>query len=434
MNDMDKICYILQDYFESSLPPLIEREFPYSFLDSNLVISIVGVRRSGKTYLLYQLINKLKKTIPSHNIIYINFEDDRLYPLTGEELKVLLDIYKQNFSYDQQKPLYLLLDEIQNIPLWEATIRRLYDREKNLKIIISGSSSRLLSSEISTALRGRTLTHKVFPFSFKEFLKANKINFEIKNIKYSTKRNIIIKGLRDYLEFGGFPQVVLEENKTELLQEYYRAILYRDIVERYQIKNLKLFENFLKVVTQHTASLFSYGKTLNLFKSMGHKISKNTLIEYMKYIESTFFAFEVPIFSYSIKDQLQYPRKLYIIDTGIRNAVSFRFSLDWGKLAENLVFIELKRQDKEIYYWKNSKNLEVDFLIKEGLEIKELIQVCWNIEDEKTRKKEIKALLKAMDEFKIKEALVITENYDGSEEIDKKKIIFIPLWHWLILI
>jgi len=165
MNDMDKIRYILQDYFESSLPPLIEREFPYSFLDSNLVISIVGVRRSGKTYLLYQLINKLKKTVPSHNIIYINFEDDRLYPLTGEELKVLLDIYKQNFSYDQQKPLYLLLDEIQNIPLWEATIRRLYDREKNLKIIISGSSSRLLSSEISTALRGRTLTHKVFPFS-----------------------------------------------------------------------------------------------------------------------------------------------------------------------------------------------------------------------------------------------------------------------------
>jgi len=327
-----------------------------------------------------------------------------------------------------------LLDEIQNIPLWEATIRRLYDREKNLKIIISGSSSRLLSSEISTALRGRTLTHKVFPFSFKEFLKANRINFEIKNIKYSTKRNIIIKGLRDYLEFGGFPQVVLEENKTELLQEYYRAILYRDIVERYQIKNLKLFENFLKVVTQHTASLFSYGKTLNLFKSMGYKISKNTLIEYMKYIESTFFAFEVPIFSYSIKDQLQYPRKLYIIDTGIRNAVSFRFSLDWGKLAENLVFIELKRQDKEIYYWKNSKNLEVDFLIKEGVEIKELIQVCWNIEDEKTRKREIRALLKAMDEFKIKEALVITENYDDSEEIDKKKIFFIPLWHWLILI
>lgn len=191
MDDMDKIRYILEEWFESSLPPLIEREFSYAFLDSKLIVSIVGVRRSGKTYLLYQLVYKLKRDIPFANIIYINFEDDRLYPLTGEELKVLVDIYKQNFSYDLKKPLYLLLDEIQNIPLWENTVRRLYDKDKNLKIIITGSSSRLLSSEISTALRGRTLTHKVFPFSFKEFLKAKNINFnqhsavtEERNVQY----------------------------------------------------------------------------------------------------------------------------------------------------------------------------------------------------------------------------------------------------------
>lgn len=239
--------------------------------------------------------------------------------------------------------------------------------------------------------------------------------------------------MKEYLEFGGFPQVVLEENKTEILKEYYRAILYRDIVERYRIKNLRLFENFLKIITQNISNLFSYGKTFNLFKSMGFRISKNTLIEYMSYIESSFFAFEVPIFSYNIKDQLQYPRKIYIIDTGLRNAVSFRFSYDFGKLAENLVFLELKRKDKEIYYWKNSQNLEVDFLIKEGLKVKELIQVCWKIEDEITKKREIKSLLKAMDEFKIKESVVITEDYDEIKEIDKKKIVFKPLWQWLIL-
>ena len=357
MNNMEKLRYILEEWFEYQIPPLIEREFHHTLLDSNLILSLVGVRRSGKTYLLYQLVNKLKKDIPSSNIIYINFEDDRLYPLTGEELKVLVDVYKQNFSYDSKKPLYLLLDEIQNIPLWENTVRRLYDKSKNLKIIITGSSSRLLSSEISTALRGRTLTYKVFPFSFKEFLKVKNIDFESKNIKYSSRKNNVIKSLREYLEFGGFPQVVLEKNKTEILKEYYRAILYRDIVERYRIKNLRLFENFLKVITQGISSLFSYGKTFNLFKTMGFKISKNTLIEYMRYIESSFFAFEVPIFSYNIKDQLQYPRKIYIIDTGLKNAVSFRFSQDLGKLAENLVFLELKRKDKDIYYWKNNQNL-----------------------------------------------------------------------------
>lgn len=198
---MDKIRYILQEWFEYQIPTLIEREFPYTFLDSNLILSLVGVRRSGKTYLLYQLVNKLKKDIPISNIIYINFEDDRLYPLTGDELKVLVDVYKQNFHYELRKPIYLLLDEIQNIPLWENTIRRLYDKDKDLKIIITGSSSRLLSSEISTALRGRILTYKVFPFSFKELLKvkdiypisseyllSNKIDFE--NIKYSAKKTV----------------------------------------------------------------------------------------------------------------------------------------------------------------------------------------------------------------------------------------------------
>jgi len=431
---MEKLRYILEEWFEYETPPLIEREFPYSLLSSSMILSLVGVRRSGKTYLLYQLVNILKKDIPSSNIIYLNFEDIRLYPLTGEELKILVDVYKQNFSYNSKKPIYFLLDEIQNIPLWEKTIRSLYDRYKDLRIIITGSSSQLLSSEIATSLRGRTLTYKVFPFSFKEFLKVKNIDFEVKNIKYSPKRNYIIKSLKEYIEFGGFPQVVLEEkNKTEILKEYYLTILYRDIVERYRIKNLRLFENFFKIITQNISSLFSYGKILNLFKSMGFKMSKNTLIEYMRYIESSFFAFEVSIFSFNIKDQLQYPRKIYIIDTGLRNAVSFRASYDFGKLAENLVFLELKRQDLEIYYWKNNQNYEVDFLIREGLKVKELIQVCWKIEDEKTQKREIRSLLKAMDEFKIKEGLIITEEYDDIKEINNKRIVFKPLWQWLIL-
>jgi predicted AAA+ superfamily ATPase len=431
-NDMEKLIYILKEWFEYKLPDMVVRDFPYSWLNSNMVISLVGVRRSGKTYLLYQIINELRKKVPFTNILYINFEDDRLYPLTGDELKVLLDVYKQNFNYDTSKPLYLMLDEVQNIPLWQSTVRRLFDREKNIKIILTGSSSSLSSSEISSSLRGRTLTYYVFPFSFKELLKVRNISLEDKNIKYSSKKNDIVKCLKEYLMFGGFPQVVLEENKREILKEYYRSILYRDIIERYSIKNLRLFENLLKIVAQSFSSLFSYGKTLSLLKSIGFKVSKNTLIEYMKYIENSFFAFEVPIFSYSIKDRLQYPRKIYVIDTGLTNAVTFKFSEDFGRIAENVVFLELKRREKDIYYWKDKNNLEVDFLIKEGLKIKELIQVCWNISYGETKKREIKSLIKAMDEFKIDTATVITEDYDNIEKVNGKKIVYLTLWQWLI--
>ena len=430
---MEKLKYILQEWFEFQIPQLIDRRFPENLLNTNLILSIVGVRRSGKTYLGYQMIKKLRREIPISNIIYINFEDDRLYPLIGNELSILLDVYRQNFDFKRDCPIYLFLDEVQNIPGWERTVRRIYDLEKKVKIVITGSSSSLLPAKIATSLRGRTLTFELFPFSFVEVLKANKINFDTRNIALSSKRHRIVKQLNAYIEFGGFPQVVLEENKVEILKGYYRAILYRDIIERYNIKNLRLFEDFLKVVTQNASSLFSYGKTYNLLKSMGLRLSKSTIIEYMEYIKSAFFAFEVPIFSYSIKDQLQYPRKIYLIDTGIRNAVVFRFSEDIGKMAENIVFLALKRKGKEIYYWKDSEGHEVDFVIKEGLKVTQLVQVCWEMDKSKTKSRELKAILKSMEEFNLEKGLVITRDYSGEEKIKNKRIEFIPLWQWLLL-
>lgn len=431
-DNIEKLHYLLNEWFERELPWFIERSFPYEWVDSDSILVLAGVRRGGKTYLLYQIADRLRKSIPPQNILYINLEDDRLYPITGNEIGDILRVYRQNFSASTSHKVYLFLDEIQNIPHWERTLRRLYDSEKDLKLIITGSSAHLLPSEIASSLRGRTLTYRVYPFSFREFLKAKNGSYEVEPLRFSKKKDEIFRLMKEYMEHGGFPQVVYERAKTDLLREYYRSIMYRDIIERYSIRNITLFENFLKLVVQNMSSMFSYGKAADFLKSIGYKISKNTLIDYLKYIENAFLAFEVPIFSYSIKDQIQYPRKIYLIDTGLRNAVSFRFTEDTGRIAENIVFVELLRRNEETYYWKDHYGHEVDFVLKRGLQVEQLIQVCWSPAEEKTLKRETTALLKAMKEFKISSGLVLTEDMYEDREIDRHRIEFRPLWLWLM--
>lgn len=255
----------------------------------------------------------------------------------------------------------------------------------------------------------------------------------MRNILFSSQRNRLLRYYNEYQDFGGFPDVVLNKDKLTILKEYYRAIFYRDIVERYNIRNIQLFENLLKMVVQCMSARFSYGKIHNTLVSIGQKVSKATLIDYMAKIESSFFAFQVPIFSYNIKDQLQYPRKIYLIDPGIRNAVSFRFSDDSGRLMENIVFNHLQRDtDNEIYYWANEQGLEVDFVIKQGMAVKNLIQVCESLSDGKTKKRELRALITAMNEFKIDQATIVTLNENSDETIDGKRISIRPVWFWLL--
>jgi predicted AAA+ superfamily ATPase len=286
-NDMqtkEKLKILLTRWFEFKPPNLVQREFNYSLLKSKLILSIVGVRRCGKTCLLYQIMQNLQ--VPRENIIYINFEDEALYPLVGDELQNLLPVYFELFSHNPDYKIYLLLDEVQNIPYWEKWVRRVYDTEKNITIIITGSTSRLASYEIATALRGRTITFNLYPFSFKEFLVARDFKFDPATIAYSREKPILMKLLNEYLTYGGFPQILFEEgeNKNMVLQEYYRAIFYRDVVERYSVRNIKLLDSFLKLITSNTACLISFSKTENLLKTIGFKVSKATLIDYIPYL------------------------------------------------------------------------------------------------------------------------------------------------------
>lgn len=303
--------------------------------------------------------------------------------------------------------------------------------KKEAFLLVSGSTSQLSSKELATLLTGRHLSLVVFPLNFKSFLEFKGI--EIKNrLELLAKRIEIKRLLREYLEFGGFPEVVLKTEKRQILQNYYNDILTRDIAERFKIKEidkLKALAKYYLTNISNTISFSSVKKFLNM--------PLRTVERFSYYLESCFLIFFVKVFSKSIKRQEKVPRKVYCIDCGIPNVMGLRFSENLGRLAENLVFLELiqehfKNPLVEVYYWKDYSGKEVDFVIKSGLEVKQLIQVCWNVEDEKTREGDVIALLKAMDEFKLKEGLIITEDYEDKEMKDEKTIAYKPLWKWLL--
>ena len=427
---------ILAEWKGKNIPLVIPREIElqsYLNMKVNKILVLNGFRRVGKTYILYGLVDELLKSNSREEVVHINFEDERI-PLKTEFLSDLLPTAEEIFN---KKIKYLFLDELHNIPNWSKWLRRVYDNHQNMRIFVSGSSSRMSEEEIPTELRGRFLEVKVLPLSFKEFLKFKKLNFDFKLLEYSEKEKpMILKALTEYLTYGGLPEIVLEnvDKKFELAQSYYATVIKRDIVERYSIKNEGSLKSLIRLLLD--SKEYSISKAYNNLKSLGNEVGKSTVQKYISYIENSYFAFSLPIFSYKIKDQIQYPKKIYFIDNVFINSISTKFMNNYGRLYENLVAIELKRRKEENYYWKNTEKEEVDFVIKKNTKINQLIQVCYDITDSDTRKREVKALLKASKELKCSNLLIINQNYSGEEDVEwfgiKGKIKFIPLWKWLL--
>ncbi|MEK6792439.1 MAG: ATP-binding protein [Nanoarchaeota archaeon] len=426
---------ILVEWKGKNIPVVIPRDVSFQdYLDMkvNKIIVLNGFRRVGKTYILYGLANELLKLNSREEVVQINFEDERI-PLKTDFLSSLLPTAEEIFN---KKIKYLFLDELHNIPNWSKWLRRTYDNN-DIKIFVSGSSSRMSEEEIPTELRGRFLEVKIFPLSFKEFLRFKKLSFDFKTLDYSEKEKpIILKALTEYITYGGLPEVVLEEEnkKLELSQSYYSTVIKRDIIERYKIKNEESLKALLKLLLD--SKEYSISKTYNTLKSLGYKIGKSTVQTYISCIENSYFAFSLPIFSYKIKDQMQYPKKVYFIDNVFINSISTKFLDNWGRLYENIVAIELKRRKIESYYWKNVEKEEVDFIVKGDKKIEQLIQVCYDITDRDTKKREIRAILKASKELKCDNLLIINQDYSGDEDVEwfgiRKKVKFIPLWKWLL--
>ncbi|MFH1072845.1 MAG: ATP-binding protein [Nanoarchaeota archaeon] len=412
---------------------LLERDLEKElsgWLKRKEIIAIMGVRRSGKTSLCKLVIEHLLERIDPKNVFFIKADDERV-----EKQGLIshsLEAYRE-FMNPQGK-IFVFIDEIQEIPEWESTLKRMYDLESDVKFFISGSNFSVLREDLSFKLAGRCAYFDIYPFSFGEFLR-HALSKDVSNkVKRVAMKKEIQHHLFKYMEFGGFPEVVLEpdeKKKTQLLRFYYDTIVYRDIIRRREIRSAAKMENMINYFLQNIAN------TANFTKVAEHAaLSTDSITEYARYLQDAFFIFSMPLFSYSVKKQEINPKKIYCVDTGLRNIKGFRFSQDYGRLMENIVFIELRRRMSanplaEIFYWSNKKS-EVDFLIKAGVRAKELVQVCWDYEEESVQKREIDGLMNAMQELKLSQGTLITKDTEGQQVNAGKKVKIVPLWNWLL--
>ena len=418
----EEIFEVLTDwnYWGRPLPTTVIRqsyneEIARKFASGEILI-LKGVRRSGKSTLLINEIKRLTAGgLDPRNILYVNFEDPRFYNhLTLELMEKIREVYLEYLT-PSDKPI-IMLDEVQNIEGWEKWSLKEYGLKQS-SLYITGSSSALLSKEIGTALTGRYLDIEVFPLSFKEFLHFNKltIDSQAERTRHRTKLNQMF---RLYLNQGGFPKLLEFEDaelKRDTLKIYYDSILLRDIVARHSLTNYRALEEMSAFLLANNASCNS---TNNLKKTFA--ISFDSARNYTSYLEDAYLIFQLRRFDWSVKKQLVNPRKFYSIDTGLSNCVSFQTGARKGQNLENIIFLELLRRKCDIYYYKTKNNREVDFLVKEGKEVTELIQVSYSIEDEKTRKREVMAMKTAVDELSISGPIRCTLlTMDKSGQIDR---------------
>jgi len=431
--DKNKLKELLIEYkqrFLTARTDLIRREVQdhiEPFIKFKEVVIITGPRRGGKSSLMKLICDDLIKKfkVPPSNILYLNFEDERFIEFDTDDFAQIYELFLQINRPSGR--LYFFLDEIQNVAGWERWVNRLYENE-NIKMFITGSNASLLSSEISTALTGRNRTITNFPFSFGELLTFKNYKLQ-KNDFYQTEKRATIKTyFQEYLKLGGYPEII-KINDPTLLEQYFKDIIYRDILPRHSIKKIKEIRELCLFLASNLGSIHSYSRLQNL---IGVK-SINTVKTYLEILKEVFLFFRINLFDYSIKRQIYNPSKIYIIDTALGSSISFKFSENIGHIYENLVFLELERRNKEIYYWKSKKGKEVDFLIKKGLNIEEAIQVSYNLSDKKTLDREIESLLMAKDEFKIEHLSIITEDEEIEKETGNVKIKIIPLWKWLLI-
>ncbi len=402
-----------------------------SFLEGvEKVVSVYGVRRSGKSFLLRQVAKNLSEKLGKESVLYVNFEEARF---GSNGIKILVEIYDayREFIRPDKKPL-LILDEVQEIKEWERFVRSLHEKNE-AKLIVSGSSAKLMSEELATLLSGRDIPIEIFPLSFREFLefKGGEVNSE-KDVVI--KKFEIIQKLREYFEFGGFPEIVLEDNeekKKAILKRYFETILVKDVERKFKVRErnkLEFLANFYITNVSSPITYTSVSKTLSM--------PKKTVERFSSYLATSRALFFVSRFSPTLKEQERAARKVYSIDAGMSNAVGFKIFENYGKTMENIVAVELLRRFStsptvKIYYLKINEK-EVDFVLKEGLGIRQLIQVSYVSSKDEISKREIAALLKAGEELKCGNLIIITWDIEEQIRMNGKTVKLIPLWKWLL--
>ena len=360
------------------------------------------------------------------NIFFINLENPYLDEFR-DKVVYLEKIFEEYISLSEARGrVFTFLDEVQFFNNWQVFVKSKYERE-GVKFFLAGSNSWLLSSEYVTLLSGRTINFELFPFSFREFCRAKGIDVGAKINIFANERKV--KSLfKEYIRWGGFPEIVLddsEEHKKEIIFNYYNNIIFCDIIPRFKIVNTRQTQELARYLLSNIGKLFSYNKLGNLVS-----LSDKTVKEYIHYFSQSYLMFEVAKYDDSVKKQLLNLKKIYVGDIGFTNILGFRTSEDKGRLLENLVFLDLKRLRKEVYY--HHKKKECDFVVRKGRKIVEAIQVCWEL-NTGNREREIKGLLDALSSYKLKTGLIITENQEEEFVREGFKVKVLPFWKWTLM-
>lgn len=411
-----------EEFIQKQVESPVEREGLHFPKKLKKVVVLYGVRRSGKTFILFDIFKKHKE-----NSLYIDFEDERLKEFQLKDFERLKEGFLELKPHLIGKELFFLLDEVQNVEGWEKFCRRAVERE-NINVFVSGSSSKMMPFEIHTELRGRSWSIEVFPFSFKEYLRAKDIEIKDKGIIYGSKKSLLKKHLNDYLKWGGFPEVSLLESeleKTKLLKEYLGAMFFRDLVERYNTTNIPLLE----ALTDKLFSSFSTKLSLTAFyKQYKDKFpfSKDILFRYYKHFLDSMLIFEVKKFAESAYKRMRNPAKIYLADNGLGKRIS---SADYGRLLENLSFLELKRRGHDIFYFEEKR--ECDFIAKAAESRFLPVQVCFELTEE-TSDREISGLIEACKWVGAKEGLILTNDDEKEISANGVDINVLPFWKWCL--
>ena len=394
-------------------------------LDSREIVFISGIRRSGKSSLMALIATYLleNKDIKRENVLFVNFEDERFVNFTVDDFERLYQSYLELENPSGKK--YLFFDEIQNIENWERWVNRLYEFE-DVKIFITGSNASLISSSVSTSLTGRNRQIDLHTFSFKEYLRLEKKEYNERDLLLSENVVELKRAFTDYMEYGGFPEVIKNKDIT-LADQYFKDIIYRDVISNYNLRNVKEIRELSLFLITNSGSLSSYEI---LRKTIDAKNS-TTIKNYLNILEDVYLICSLSKFDFSVKKQIYNPNKYYVSDLGFYHAVGFKFSENMGRILENLVFEQLLRWDMELYYWKTESGLEVDFVTKEHSKLSNAYQVTYSLTQE-NRERELRSLNAISKEITGINCYILTYEQEETINTENGKIEVLPIWKWLL--
>ena len=424
---LDLFKTIIADFHAQPLPAdIVPRDLRVP-REAGKMVSIIGPRRSGKTYYLYSLLQELRQADGAAGSVYLNFEDDRLQ-LDSTHLQLLLDAYQQLYPGADFGTVTFVFDEIQEVEGWEKFVRRVCDTVSK-RVFLSGSSAKLLGREIASALRGRCLPYTLLPFSFVEYLRYH--GADASEARTTAGRNRVIAHFDRFLLRGGYPETMGYDDDlfVRTIQSYVDIMMYRDIIERHDVRSVHLVRDMVRRLIANNALTFSVNKYYNDLRSRGVRASKDTLYALLDHFADAFFILPVNRHDPSVAKQEQVLKRVYLNDPGIAAAYSFEPTANVGRLLETVVLLELVKRGDEAYYYADGA--ECDFVVQRRERVMQAVQVCYELTSE-NEQREVRGLVAAMEAFGLKEGLLLTRLQEREIEVEGKTIRVMPAWRWAL--